>query len=148
MPSAETIAAFAGAAAAGVALVQLAISRDEANKRAVLLHVREIEMRMDSLLHLHESEWRDIQREVVKCYRDGGHLSDNARRYLSLINAMDFAALAARMNVVHGPLLREYLETQIDRRIVSKELLKDIQDCYHASTYRDLRNFIEGRSDQ
>lgn len=143
--TAETVAAFAGAAAAFVAAVQLAMNRDEANKRAVLTHVREIESRMDPLFHLNAREWQAIQGEVLNCYQNGGNLGDEARKYLSLLNAMDFAALAVRMDVVHGPMLREYLQTQIDKELVTAVLLKDIQHCYHKATYKDLLDFIETR---
>ena len=143
--TAETVAAFAGAVAAFAALGQLALNRDEANKRAVLSHIREIESRMDPLLHLNAGEWAQIRSEILRCYQDGGNLEPDARKYLSLLNAMDFAALAVRMDVVHGPLLREYLQTQIDKEIVSAAMLKDLQACYHASTYKDLLEFIQTR---
>lgn len=146
MPSAEGFAALAAAIAAGVAAAQIALNRDESNKRAVLTHVREIETRLQELLHLNSEQWTELRQEVLNCYRVGGNLSDNARKYLSFLNALEFAALGVRMQVVDPELLGEYLQTLIGQGVVTGAFVKDLQACYHTSIYKDLLTFMQSRS--
>lgn len=144
--SADAWAAIAAAVAALVAAGQVAIARDEANKRAVLDHVRDIEAHLEKLRHLHGNKLEAVQDEVVSCYRTGNRLSDDARRYIALLSALEFSALAVRMAVVDAPLLGEYLEAMVKQGIVKRSVIIDLQACHDPSTYKDLLEFMQARN--
>jgi len=133
-------AALAAAASATFAALQLWLSRREANGRAAMLAIGVI---LDRLHEIWGIDTETVQAEILRCYSEEKELDDEANRYLSFLDAVDVAALAASQRLANPHILREYLKTVVGpTHMVSLQFVEKLQDCCHDSgVYEHLRKF-------
>jgi hypothetical protein len=123
-PALEAIATFFAAIFAGV---QIWLSRRDANTRAVLDYLREIDRRVQDAWLARPSA---AQAELLAYYRgERPDLTPGAKNYMALLNSIDLLAFAVSKGLMDGKIAQEYLRTLLGPDLVSLTFLKELQDC-------------------
>ena len=135
------VEAVGTSAAALFAGVQIWLSRKEANARTVFEHLREIDQRV-------QNAWagniQATQQELLKYYRgQTEELSQPARNYLALLNALDVLAFAIDKKLVSGHIANEYVRTLVSPNVLSQTFIKSLQECCgDAGVYEHLYRYF------
>lgn len=121
------VEAVGTAAAAFFAATQIRLSRRDANSRAVLEHLREIDRRVTEAVKARVS---DAQAELLEYYRgQRKDLTGAASSYMALLNSLDVLAFAAEKKLVDKEVAGEYLRTLLSPEVVTQTFLKEVQSC-------------------
>jgi hypothetical protein len=118
----DAIAALGTVAAVLVAAYQIYLARRESRLRATFEHLRELESRLVAMGKVNP---RKGQADVLAAYRKEvtGGLSDGALAYLSLLNALEFMALAISTGTVDKDLGKQQLKSICREHVVDTKFL-------------------------
>lgn len=142
------IAALAGSAsaiiaavAAGIAAAQIWFSRRDANRRASLEQLREVDLRLQPLLR---TDPRSLQREVLACYASGGpSLSEECTQYLAFLNSIDLLAFAVQSDLVDEKLVNGHVRTLFSPHLINLTFLRELQTALHnPGIYENLATYL------
>lgn len=100
--------------AATAAAIQIWLYRRDANARAIIEHLREVDRRVQATWP-HDSE--SSRADVLAYYRRvRTDLTEGAAAYLGLLNALDVLAFAAKNKLVARRALQEHIDTILNPR--------------------------------
>src|SRR5690242_962656 len=102
----NAIASLATAAAVVVGVWSVWIARRDANRRATLEQIREVETRLNPVLGIDVVRARE---DVLALYRaERSDLSDQASHYMAFLNAVDMLAMARRSKLLDKTMVDRY----------------------------------------
>ena len=128
--------------AALFAAVQILLARRDSNKRATIEHLREIDKRIQLVWTV---PVKATQKEILECYSgtSSKQLSDDAQKYLALLNALDVLALGIRQRVVDYKSATDHVRTLLSTNVVSLTFIDDLRkSCSDPCVYEDLRHYF------
>lgn len=137
---AAAVAAIAAVGSALAACYQIYLSRQDANRRATLEHLRAIDEQIRPLVRYSPEV---LEQAVLDTYAKRPADAAACAAYMALLNELELAAFAAERELVDAKLLREYLGTVIRSGTIQLTFLNDLQKCCGDSTvYEHLRTFL------
>jgi hypothetical protein len=115
------VAAVAVAVSAGFAGLQLWLGRRDANRRAVLDLLRDVDAKSRDVIG-HSVQY--AKQAIITCYRDGNdELPQGAMAYLALLSSLDLLAFATAKGLAEATLVNEHVETLLRPSAVSLNFL-------------------------
>ena len=137
----NAIAAAGSAAAAIFAGAQIGLSRRDANRRATLDFLRQVDERLHAVWCL---DTRGLQRDILASYEPSGPpLSVDATKYLALLNTLDLLALARHKDLVDSTIVAEHIATLMKQHVVSLSFLTKVRTaCQDPRIYEHLGNLL------
>jgi hypothetical protein len=124
-------------ASAAFAGYQIYTARLDANRRAALDLLRDIDRRV-------QTAWRgnleDAQEKVIEYYRGStSSLDDHAEAYMSLLNGLDLAGYAAKNNLVDRAYIDGHIRTLVSPEVIPLSFVRSFQvSCNNPEVYQDL----------
>lgn len=134
---ANSLSAVATTAAAVFAGYQIYTAKRDANRRAALDLLLDIDRRVQPV-------WRgnvdDAQEKVIAHYRDpSGRLDGDAEAYMSLLNGLDLAGYAVKKNLVDRAYVDDHIKTLVSPEVIPLSFVKRLQKCCNnEEVYKDL----------
>lgn len=135
---ASTVAAGASAL---FAALQISISRRDANNRAALEALRNVDTELRAAW---DYDIETSQAEVI-AYFSGKTttLPHCAKSYLSLLNAIDLLALAVQQKLVSRKIVEEHIPTLLNKDVVSLTFLTEFRkSCEDEGVYIHLQELL------
>lgn len=135
------ISAIAATASACVAAGQIWLSRRDANRRAVLELLRDIDAASRGLLPY---SVEDAQACILARYCEATtELTDGAQAYFAFLNSADLAAFATSKGLADQKLVDEYLATLVRKDVVTRTFLLRLQEaCGDDKIYEHLYHLL------
>lgn len=119
--------ALAAAASAGFAGVQMWRARVDANRRAALDLLRELDQRVQEAWYTPTST---AQEEVLAYYgRKRDDLTLGARRYTALLNSLELLTYAIHKRLVDRKLVDDFVKTVVNEDVISLTFLDKFRKC-------------------
>lgn len=135
------IAAAGSAAAAIFAGVQIYYSRRDANRRATLDFLRQVDERLQAVWSLDTTA---VQQQILASYEpSGSSVSAECTKYLALLNTLDTLALARKNGLVDSTIIAEHISTLMKRHLVSLSFLAEFRSaCKDQKVYEHLGDLM------
>jgi hypothetical protein len=141
------VAAISAAVAAIIAAVQVWLSRRDANRRATLQLLGDLEQRLHPLW---PCDTKLLRSEILTHWTKSNHsssggnkLSQDAINYLALLNTLDLLGFAVNSGLADTMLTIRNVRTLLDGQFVSLSFVNELQDaCRDSNVYSDLRTLL------
>ena len=136
------VAALTGAAGAVFAGWQISLSRSDRLRAATFEHLREIDRRLQAVWCISVTKAIDA---ISQSYISGNQtLSEDAARYLALLNSLDLLALEMETQAVNLAIADDFLSSLCRKGFIDRSMLVAIQKAWNdPKIYRHLLNYFD-----
>ena len=131
------VASIAAASSAVFAGIQVLLSRRDANRRAALELLRDLESKSRDLISISVADAQDC---ILAMYRGSpAEVTSGVKAYFAFLNSADLASFAVAKGLADRELLDEHISTLLRAEVITLAFLTALQEaCRDDKVYEHL----------